>query len=207
MGRTQPIIGICGGIGAGKSLVATEFERLGCLVVSSDRLNHEVLRRPEVLAKLRNWWGDEVIAADGSPDRQRIAELIFADADKKRRLEDLVYPLIAQLRQDMINAVSEDQAVKAIILDSPLLFESNLDRLCDTILFVEIPREQRLRRLQQSRSWTEDQLRQRERWLIPLADKRSRCDFVINNEGTPDQLRPQVVDILKKVTSRHADRR
>ena len=64
-----------------------------------------------------------------------------------------------------------------------------------------------LQRLQQARAWTEDQLRQREQWLEPLTKKRSRSDFVVNNEGSPDRLRPQVVDILEKVVSQYADRR
>jgi dephospho-CoA kinase len=202
MSRKKPIIGLCGGIGAGKSVVAAEFERAGCLVIDSDRLNHEVLKRADVLATLRQWWGAEVVAANGEPNRRRIAEVVFADPAEKRRLEELVYPLIAELREGMIRMVSEDRAVQAVILDSPLLFESNLDRLCDTIVFVEASRSQRLQRLRQTRKWTEAQLRERERWQKPLDFKRSRSEFVLDNEGSPDRLRPQVADILEKVVSR-----
>jgi dephospho-CoA kinase len=204
MGLKKPIIGLCGGIGAGKSLVAAEFERLGCMIIDSDRLNHEVLRRPAVLATLREWWTDDVVDANGEPNRRRIAEIVFADGEQKQRLERLVYPLIAELREDMIRKVNEDQAAKAVILDSPLLFESNLDSLCDTIVFVETSRTKRLQRLKQSRHWSNEQLREREQWQEALTDKRSHSEFIINNDGPPEQLRPQVMNILGKIVTRNS---
>ena len=206
MGHEKPIIGLCGGIGAGKSLVAAEFEHLNCVIIDSDRLNHEVLHCPEVLATLREWWTADVVDANGEPDRRRIAEIVFADAEQKQRLERLVYPLIAELREDMIKAANEDQTVKAVILDSPLLFESNLDRLCDTIVFVEASRATRLRRLKQSRHWSNEQLCEREQWQEALTDKRSHSEFIITNDGPPEQLRPQVMSILGKIVSRNSAR-
>lgn len=206
MARKKPIIGLCGGIGAGKSRVAAEFEGLGCLVLDSDRLNHEVLRRREVLAQLREWWGEQVVTAEGSPNREQIAALIFTDAGRRQRLQGLVYPLIARLRADKILAANRDPAVKAIILDSPLLFESNLDRECDTVVFVDASLACRLLRLAEGRGWSEEKLRERERWQLPLADKRMRSEFVIDNEGPPERLRPQVIDILEKIVVQHASK-
>jgi dephospho-CoA kinase len=200
----KPIIGIIGGIGAGKSRVAAEFERQGCLVVDSDRLNHEILRRPEVLATLRDWWGEAVVAPDGGPDRRRIAKIVFADAGEKTRLESLVYPLIAQRRAAMIQAVEEESAVKAIVIDSPLLLESHLDRECDTIVFVNAGESQRLTRLRRERGWTAEEVRRREGWQLPLDEKRSRAAFVVENDGPAEKLRPQVADILAAILARHS---
>jgi len=199
MGPTKPIIGLCGGIGAGKSLVAREFERLGGLLIDSDELNHQVLRRPEVTQTLREWWGDKILDENGVPDRGRIGRVIFEDREQKRRLESLVHPLIAALRQDIINAGTGDPKVKAIILDSPLLFESNLDRLCHATVFVEASETTRLRRLQRTRGWDIRELRQRERWQMPLAEKRSRSQHVICNEGSIEQLRSLAKDVFERV--------
>ena len=204
MGQIKPIIGLCGGIGAGKSVVARELERLGGLLIDSDQLNHEVLRRPEVARVLREWWGDEILGEDGAVDRRRVAELIFDDARQKRRLESLVHPLIASLREDMIAVGSGDPKVRAIILDSPLLLESNLDRLCQAVICVEASETQRLRRLQQTRGWDIEELRRRERWQLPLAEKRARSQSVIRNEGSIEQLHSQARDVFERILAEHA---
>ena len=200
----KPVIGLCGGIGAGKSLVAAEFERLGCLVIDSDRLNHEVLREREVVETLRAWWGANAVDATGQPDRKRIAEIVFADPEARQRLERLVHPLIARRRRDMITAVEGNSAVTAIVIDSPLLLENNLDRECDTIVFVNTSEAERRRRLQQTRGWTAEELKRREGWQIPLVEKRARAAFVVENDGPAEQLRPQVADILQAIVQRHS---
>ena len=199
MAKRKPIVGLCGGIGSGKSTVAAEFAAQGCVVIDSDRLNHEVLERPEVARTLVEWWGAEVLSPDGKPSRSRIAAIIFADAAEKARLERLTHPLIADARAAMIRASDLDLAVKAIILDSPLLFESNLDRSCDRIVFVEASETRRLARLRVDRQWGARELHQREQWQLPIDEKRKRSDFVISNEGSIQALRDQVSEILDNV--------
>lgn len=202
MMSSKPVIGLCGGIGSGKSAVAAEFGRQGCLVVDSDRLSHEVLAGPAVVQELRRWWGDEVVSPDGKPDRGRIARIVFSSADEKRRLEGLLYPLISARRAAMIRAVEEDPAVKAIVLDSPLLLESRLDRHCDFIVYVEADEPQRIARVRASRGWNAEELRRRQDWQQPLEPKRARADFVVSNNGMLAQLGPQITDILNTILAR-----
>ncbi|QOJ15473.1 MAG: dephospho-CoA kinase [Planctomycetia bacterium] len=200
--RKKPIVGLCGAIGAGKSRVAAALGALGCVVVDSDRLNHEVLRRPEVLAQLRSWWGPEVVTPDGQPDRRRIAEIVFSDGREKQRLESLVHPLIDALRADRIRQAVGDPAVPAVVLDSPLLLESQLDRICDSILFVDASAGVRLARLRATRGWDAAQMESRERWQLPPEAKRARADFVIVNEGTEEELQSAVAAVLRDVLHR-----
>jgi len=200
----KPIMGICGGIGAGKSQVAAEFARQGCVVIDSDQLNHEVLRTPEVAQTLRQWWGPDVLDASGEPDRRAIARIVFAAPAEKARLEQLVYPLIATRRAAIISAAKENSAITAIVIDSPLLFESNLDRECDTVIFVAASTARRLERLQATRGWDADELQRRERWQLSTADKRRRAKFVIDNDGSVEQIGPQVADILRTVVARYS---
>lgn len=201
MQRSKPIIGLCGGIGSGKSRVAEEFAKLGCMVVDSDRLNHEVLQTPQVQAALREWWGPQIVRPDGTTDRARIAEIVFRDEEARRRLESLVHPLIGARREAMIRRGLEDPRVRAIILDSPLLFESGLDHLCDRIVFVDADEPARLRRVQAARHWDAAQLRERERRQQPIEHKRSRADYVVDNNGPAEALGKQVAEILRQVTS------
>ncbi|MBK8913897.1 MAG: dephospho-CoA kinase [Phycisphaerales bacterium] len=200
--RRKPIVGLCGAIGAGKSRVAAALGALGCKVIDSDRLNHEVLRRPEVLERLRSWWGPEVIAPDGQPNRRRIAEIIFSDGGEKRRLESLVHPLIDALRADSIEQAVGDPAIPAVVLDSPLLLESQLDRICDSVIFVDASAGVRLARLQAARGWDAAQVESRERWQLPPEAKRARADFVIVNEGTEEELQSAAAAVLRDVLRR-----
>ncbi len=201
MNSSKPILGICGGIGAGKTRVALEFEVQGCLVSDSDRLNHEVLETRAVQATLKGWWGDEVVAADGRTNRRRIGEIVFEDDIARQRLESLVYPLIDKRRRAIIRCGLSDRSVRAIILDSPLLFESGLDRLCDSVVFVDTDESIRLTRLHETRGWDRDQLRRRERSQKSNEYKRSHSDFEIDNNGPESRLRLQVIEILKQTVN------
>lgn len=199
MSPNKPIIGLSGGVGAGKSAVADILAELGCIVISSDRLSHEVITEPQVLGELIGWWGEQVRLSDGRPNRAKIAEIIFYDAEQKQRLESLLYPLIAQRRQSMISLVNSQPAIKAIVLDSPLLFESDLDRLCNAIIFVGAERDTRLARVQATRGWDGAELARRESWQKSLEFKRAQADFIVENNGDLNQLRPRVESILARI--------
>lgn len=198
----KPIIGLCGGIGAGKSLVAAELQNLGCVVADSDRLAREALGEPEVLAKLEEWWGREVFGADGRPDRAQIAGRVFTNPVERGNLESLLYPLIATRRAAIISAAELNPAVKAIILDSPLLFESRLDRECDAVVFIEASEPERLGRLQETRNWDLNELRRREQWQLPIEEKKSRSTHVLPNHGSISELRSNIAEILRQILVR-----
>lgn len=198
--KSKPVIGIVGGIGAGKTAVAREFERQGGLLISADELNDQILQESEVIDKLETWWGPIVRNSDGALNRKRVAEIVFADPLQRERLESLTHPLIASRRAAIIKAGIDEPAVVAIVLDSPLLFERNLDTQCDRIVFVEARREIRLDRLRKGRSWTDTDLDRREQAQMPLPEKKTRCDFVVRNEGSPDEIPPQVRYVLDRVT-------
>lgn len=198
---TTPTIGLCGGIGAGKSRVAAEFGRQGCVVISSDELGREVSEQPDVLAQLQDWWGEGVVNANGGLNRAEVARIVFAAPEERRRLEALLHPLIAARRRAIIQQVEGLAGTKAVCLDSPLLLESNLAHECDAVVFVETSFEERLRRLLASRGWDASELQRRERWQLPIDQKRRRADFVINNDGPPEALRDPVGAVLAAVLS------
>lgn len=203
----KPVIGLCGGIGSGKSTVAELLAGLGGLVIDSDRLSHEVLARAEVLDQVAGWWGDEVRGPDGGPDRGAIGRIVFRDPGARKRLESLLYPLIDERRKAIILRGLRDPAVTAIILDSPLLLESNLDRFCDTVIFVEAPAEQRQQRVEQNRGWTPAELQRREQAQWPVDRKRLRAEFVVRNDGTPTELEASVSDCWHRILDKYAPRR
>lgn len=179
------------------------FAELGAAVIDSDRLGHEQLQRPEVLDQLRRWWGPNVVTAAGTADRSAISRIVFHDAAELTRLEALLHPLIDQRRRELVVDLERDPSIKAVILDAPKLLEAGLGGVCDSVVFVDSPRDERLRRVAESRGWSEDELNRRENLQFSLDKKRSMSDDVIVNHSDIEALRREVEQvfsaILKKV--------
>lgn len=195
----KPVIGLVGGIGSGKSAVADDFESLGCLVIRSDRIAHEVLEQPAVKAALRQWWGDEILAADGRVDRRAVARRTFNNPVELERLNWLVHPKVDEIRRDLMAAYRQSSAVKAVVWDTPLLVETGLYKQCDAIIFVNTPFEQRLARVQATRGWTADELKIREDRQASLDKKKEISDDVIDNGGDEAARLSQVRRVLSRI--------
>jgi dephospho-CoA kinase len=206
----KPIIGITGGIGSGKSTVAKMFGELGCLVIDADEQVREAYQDPAIIQQLREWWGDEVVSrpgevvggAAGGVDRRKIAEIIFSDPGQRERLEGLLHPRVAELRQQRMVEAAGNPQILAFIWDTPLLFEAGLGSGCDAIVFVESPFSQRLERVQQSRQWDEAELRRREKSQWPLDKKREISDYIIDNTANADHVRGQVSEVFFRILAR-----
>lgn len=188
------VIGLVGGIASGKSSVAQAFGDLGAAIIRADEVGHAVLNEPAVQQAVRERWGDGVFAPDGSVDRKAIARLVFAPppegTQELRYLESITHPRIDQQIHQRIRQLSRDR-VRAVILDAPVLLEAGWARHCDRIVFVDVPREERVRRAA-SRGWTECQFAARESAQLPLAEKQKVADEVIDNSGQFDHTLPQI---------------
>jgi dephospho-CoA kinase len=197
----KPIIGVIGGIGSGKSFVARLFGELGCLVIDSDRAVREAYASPEVRQALRQWWGDQVLDATGAVDRSAVARIVFADPPQLQRLEHLLHPMVARRRDQIMAAAANDAQVVAFIWDTPLLLETQLDRSCDAVVFVDAPLAARAQRVAATRGWDEAELLRREKAQLPLDRKREIADHVIDNAADADTVRRQVRQVLSRILS------
>lgn len=191
-----PVIGLVGGIGAGKSAVAAAFAELGCLVIDADKDAKAALDLPEIRDQLVDWWGREALDATGRIDRSKVAAIIFTDPDERARLESVVHPLVKSRRGEVI-ARARAQGKSGVIIDAPLLLEAGSDSECDVVLFVDAPREQRLARVG-SRGWNEAELTRREAAQLDLEEKRRRSDLIIDNSGPVEELRRIAADVLTR---------
>ncbi len=193
---TQPkVIGLAGGIGAGKSTVAKVLASLGCLVIDSDQRAKAALDRPDVRNQLVSWWGNTILTPDGRVDRTRIASIIFNDPAERERLESLVHPIV---RQDRAAMIAESRDHRAVVIDAPLLFEADIAKECDAIIFVDTPFEERLKRVEESRGWDEAELRRREAAQMPVDQKRTSSTYVVDNSANAD-LEKQVNEVLSMI--------
>jgi len=201
-----PIIGITGGIGSGKSHVARLFGELGCAVIDSDAQVHAAYRDPAVLQELRQWWGDEVLKADGTINRAAVAKRVFGDPRQRQRLEALVHPIVERARNremlDVVDSASGGAQPLAFVWDTPLLFEAGLREKCDAVVFVDAPRAVRLDRVAKTRGWGPEELARRENSQWPLDKKKNLSDDVIRNAAEAEDPRSQVRQVLSRILTR-----
>lgn len=200
--RNKPVLGLVGGIGAGKTSVARILKTLGAAVIDSDRLAHEEFRDPEVVATLVRWWGGGIRSADGTIDRKAVAEVVFRSPEEIERLEGLLYPRLAARREALIARYEADPAVRAIVLDAPKLYEAGVDRLCHAVVFVDAERELRLQRVAAARGWTEVELVLRENNLEPLDKKKAIADYTVVNHSSIAELRREIERVFASVLAR-----
>lgn len=191
-----PTIGIVGGIGSGKSVVAECMRSLGGYLISADRLGHEALLEPDIKARLVERWSDAIVNEHGDIERKKIAAIVFADPAELKALEAQVFPHIQKrIIQEIAHAQNKDD-VKFIILDAAILLETGWHSHCDKILFVAAPRSLRLARLKEKRGWDEAELERRERMQMPLEEKMNHADAVIVNDGEMMKVCRQVKETL-----------
>ncbi len=197
-----PVIGIAGGIGSGKSTVARAFAALGCVVSDSDTEAKALLDDPEVQGLLVDRWGSGVLDGGGKADRRAIGRIVFEDADERRWLESVIHPRLRAGREALL-ATAIAGGATGFVIDAPLLFEAGLDAECDAVVFVECPRDERLRRVMESRGWDADELARREKAQWPLDEKRRRSDYSVTNAGDRASMEAgvrEVFDQIRRVT-------
>lgn len=192
------VIGLVGGIGAGKSLVATALMKHGGRVVAGDPLGHEALERPDLKARiLEVWGGRDIVQPDGKIDRKKLGRIVFPSPVERARLEHIVHPYIEERIREEVAKAEADPAARFVILDAAILLEAGWSSACNRIVFVDAPREVRLARVQSQRGWTETDLANREAVQMPPEKKRERADAIIENGGAPEHTSTQVDALVK----------
>jgi len=193
------VIGLVGGIGAGKSLVAAALSKYGGHIVAADPLGHEALEEPEILERIADAFaGRDILTPDGQVDRKKLGQIVFPSPVERSRLEHLVHPFIEERIREEIYKAEGDPAVQFIILDAAIMLEAGWDEVCDKLIFVDAPRTVRLARVQSQRGWTDQELANREAVQMPNEKKKQRADAVIDNGGTPEATTRQVDELAKR---------
>ncbi len=191
----KPVVGLVGGIGAGKSAAAAAFARRGGVVIDADRLGHAVLELPAVKAALVGRWGERVLKPDGTVDRRTVGGIVFADPAERRALEAIVFPPITAAARERIASAKADPAVRFVVLDAPTLLEAGWGELADRLVCVDAPLPVRLARVA-SRGWSDADLAAREAAQWPADRKRAAADAVLANDGTTAELQERADRLL-----------
>ena len=192
------VIGLTGGIATGKSAVACFFEEQGAVVIDADKLAREAVRPgSSALECIVALFGVEMLLQDGSLDRKRLGRLVFADAEKRRQLEEIMHPEIRRLAEERISALIA-QGHRVVFYMAPLLIESGVtDRVDEIWVVTARPDVQRERLMLRDGIGLEEA----ERVIasqMPLSEKERHGRIVIDNSGTQEQTRRLLADIWSK---------
>ena len=177
-------VGLTGNIAAGKSSVARVWRARGATVIDADELSRRVVDPgTPAFAAIEAEWGDRVVEPGGALDRAALRSIVFADPEARERLESIVHPAVAGLREEEYRAAGE-RGEKVIVADIPLLFEVGLADEFDVLVLVDAPEETRLMRLVGDRGLDPDEARRMMAAQMPSELKRARADVVIENTGS-----------------------
>ena len=196
--KPPPVIGLLGGVAAGKSLAAAQFAELGCEVVDADRIAHELLRDSKVRRAVRERFGEAVFDASGEVDRGLLATRAFASREDLEALEAILHPETCRRVKKAV-AAARRKAVPAVVLDAPLILEKRLDRLCDYMVYIGAPREVRRSRAGRTRGWAPSEVARREASQVSLKTKQNRADYTVDNSTSPDHTFGQIRTILSQI--------
>ncbi|MCT1452858.1 dephospho-CoA kinase [Corynebacterium sp. p3-SID1145] len=192
-------IGLTGGIGSGKSTVAKLLADAGFAVVDADKIAREIMEPGSpVLDDVAAAFGDDLIRADGSLDRGELARRAFVDKQATEKLNSITHPAIRAESERRFTA-AEAAGEPAVVYDMPLLVELGMNRDMDLTIVVDVDAEERVRRLTSSRGLDEADARARIAQQIDAATRNAAADIIIDNNGDPSALKPQVDALVERL--------
>jgi dephospho-CoA kinase len=194
-------VGLTGGIGTGKSTVGEMFVELGCRLIDSDRITHELLEPGQVVhAAVVREFGPRILTPDGTIDRRVLGNIVFKeDPQARERLNGLVHPAVIRRQQEWLKEVEAQDPHAIAIVDAALMIEAGTYKNYDRIIVVTCRPEIQKQRLRLRSTLSEDQIDARIRAQMPLEEKVQFADFVIDNSGSRDATRAQVLRIYEKL--------
>ena len=199
------VFGLTGGIGAGKSTVASLFQEAGIPVVFADDVGREVVSKgSEGLSAIVELFGPDLIDDTGNLDRRKLGGIVFKDPQKRTRLESILHPLV-QDRSRSLFVQLENAGNQIIIYESALLFETNRHTEMHGVILVSASEETRIARVQERDSSNAEDVRRRIQAQMADDDKRKLCEYLIENDGDIERLSAQVARVIPQLVQKSKD--
>jgi dephospho-CoA kinase len=190
------LIGLTGGIAAGKSTVAGIWVALGAIEIDADLLAREVVQPGTVgLEKIRQVFGSGVFTSAGDLDRKALGEIVFNNVAKRKELESIVHPLVRARAQEILRSLPADSIV---IYTVPLLVEANVELPFDVVVSVEAPETERAQRLVGSRGMTLEQALSRIKAQASAIERAARADYILNSNQSLAALSSDATKLFEK---------
>lgn len=187
-------IGLTGGIASGKSTVSALLAGLGAAIVDADRIARDIVEPGSpILADIAARFGQAVLLPDGSLDRKALGAIVFADEARRRELEGVMHPAIRAIMKQRMAELERGQPSRLVVVDVPLLFESGLASMFERTMLVYVPPDIQLQRLMARDGSTEEEALSRLRSQMPIDSKRQLADVIIDNSGSREHTKEQIL--------------
>lgn len=197
-------IGVTGGIACGKSEVGAILEGQGVPVLDTDRVGHDLMKRGnDAYTEIINCFGRTIMGAAGEIDRGLLGKIVFSDGTKREQLNTILHPRIKAQWKKWLSHTLESQRAAAVMV--PLLFEVGETECWDAILCVSAPERLIIERLQKKGLPSGD-IRARLAAQLPLSEKEKRADYVIENNGSLEDLKERTIETLHAILKKGAPR-
>lgn len=196
------IIGLTGGIGTGKSTVSAYLAQKGCKIIDADLISHQMTEAGSpCLAEIKDAFGEDVFLRDGNLDRKKVGRLVFADAEKKKTLEQIITRRVIEKTLRILQDCRARQEA-LVVLDAPLLFECGMQRYTDETWLVVCRTETRLRRIAARDGLAEEDIQKRIANQMSTEQKEKLADYIIDNSRDLAWLYAQIDTLLAKSEQR-----
>jgi dephospho-CoA kinase len=191
------VFGLTGGIGSGKSTVASVIEEYGIPVVSADELSRMVVTRgSKGLAAVVDEFGEAILTPEGHLDRAKLAEIVFSDPERRVTLEKILHPRIRERFEEVLDAL-EKAGQRTVVYEVPLLFENNLQEILDGVIVVASRDDLRIARVSDRDGLSAADIRARMAAQMDDTKRQALADYVITNNGDRMDLRREVEILIK----------
>ncbi|WCN37228.1 dephospho-CoA kinase [Aneurinibacillus uraniidurans] len=200
-------IGLTGSIACGKSTVSRMLAERGARIIDADVIAREVVRPGEAAWSLIvDYFGQDILLSDRQIDRTKLGQIVFTDEEARRVLNGIVHPAVRSRMRELADE-AEQEGIRLIVLDIPLLYESKLEHMVERIVVVSCTEEQQLARLMARNGFSDEEACRRIASQMPIAEKVARAHNVIDNSGTLIETERQVDELVKRLRIEDEQRR
>lgn len=196
------VVGLTGGIASGKSTVSNYLRQLGAVIIDADQLARKVVEPGKnAWLRIKEHFGLEVINEDGSLDRKKIGEIVFANPLEREILNKIIHPEVIKETKRLIDHYKEQADIKLIVVDAPLLLETGMDKLVDEVWVINIEPELQIRRVIKRDNLTREGAINRLKSQMPTQEKLKFAHRVIDNNNSLAQTFDQLEKAFNEVTN------
>ena len=193
-------VGLTGSIAVGKSHVLSVLGELGCVTFDADKIAHSVMEPGrEAYRDIVREFGPLVLAEDRAIDRVKLGAIVFADAERRKRLNEIVHPRVIEEQNRMIGEAERADPLGIAVVDAALMIESGGYKRFDKLIVVYCDRETQIKRLMGRNQITREDAERRVAAQMSSEEKRRYADYEINTAGTMEQTRQRVTEVYNEL--------